>query len=957
MNNNQTSPSHNLNLCSIIKPKGRALKISLIPIDFRKKKFNQKLINFTKNNSFNKNKIFFDYSLNKNNHSNSKDKKIDKFSNEIVKSNDLILLKKNIEIIKNEIDNINKMLKDNKYNSENLIKNLKDLNIMKENRQKMLENNLSKKESLEEMSNTIINNIKKGNFSNINENNFIEISIEEIKNNNKNSYIKNVFNVFNYINNYNDKKYFNFISKTIEQAYFDFFSHLNNNKIYNVNNLIKKFFFDITVKISSQIICKCPEKIINILLYFLLKINIISENIEKIIHYLDKEYKEQKNEINQKINDIEKKNSVLQLKIIELKNLKNKINEKIDIFSKKKSPFFERTIHKKRLKRKKMRINNDISSLIHLSKEYYNKSINSCIENNNSNNFENKENNDDKNLKKINGNMLKFLNKSKIDKCPTYNSNQISIGKIIMNGISVNYSSEKNDKNLKKITLENKINKIRKIELSCKKESDNILIKRKKLQNGKKNYIRERNNNSQMIINNLTEINHIIQKNNLKNKNNKENDNLKCAFIRNQNITKNYVLLDNNSNKKEKVIKNNNNSQNNINIKKTNKYLLNGKLQFINKHKKYNFSKIYSFPDNIYSEKKKMPFNLSNGNRILSRYLSNYKSFNSGNNDLHFKKTYKNPKNLISKIKNETKMLKDEIRNKIKNKNSCDAFDRIDISLSNIQNSFSNNRMESFCYYKLLEKDSKLFNPLKSNINLNKLGYNEGFISINEVSNSLKISSKYLASNSKNINLNYINNIEYSLISTNSENNSTKNKCNSINIEFKEIINVYLNNLMKNIIKIHKIFLEYNIDNKNGSSDNSENGISKKKFSGINELINIKEIMNIKEMNQSEKIKAGLCNFFSFIIELENSNRIEFILINFFQFNNLYNYLVDIVKTNIKFKKPISNGSNSSYCKIKNNGVFKLKEFYNKIKNKQKGQNQRIITEKNDLRFYKIKDY
>jgi len=32
---------------------------------------------------------------------------------------------------------------------------------------------------------------------------------------------------------------------------------------------------------------------------------------------------------------------------------------------------------------------------------------------------------------------------------------------------------------------------------------------------------------------------------------------------------------------------------------------------------------------------------------------------------------------------------------------------------------------------------------LKSNINLNKLGYNEGFISINEVSNSLKISSKH----------------------------------------------------------------------------------------------------------------------------------------------------------------------------------------------------------------------
>ena len=52
-------------------------------------------------------------------------------------------------------------------------------------------------------------------------------------------------------------------------------------------------------------------------------------------------------------------------------------------------------------------------------------------------------------------------------------------------------------------------------------------------------------------------------------------------------------------------------------------------------------------------------------------------------------------------------------------------------------------------------------------------------------------------------------------------------------------------------------------------------------------------------MEQSEKIKAGLCNFFSFIIEFENSKKIEFILVNYIQFNTWFNYLTDLVNNNI----------------------------------------------------------
>lgn len=152
---------------------------------------------------------------------------------------------------------------------------------------------------------------------------------------------------------------------------------------------------------------------------------------------------------------------------------------------------------------------------------------------------------------------------------------------------------------------------------------------------------------------------------------------------------------------------------------------------------------------------------------------------------------------------------------------------------------------------------------------------------------------------------------------------------------------------MKNIITIHDIFLKYNSSNKADMSNNNENGLSKKKISNINKLLNIREIMNIKDMEQSEKIKAGLCNFFSFIIEFENSKKIEFILVNYIQFNTWFNYLTDLVNNNIKSKLSIPNGNSNNLCaKSKNNNLFQLKTFYIKLKSRQKEDIRRSITEK-----------
>ena len=159
--------SHNLNLYSIIKPKYKEnrsqnnAKVSSIPICINKKKL-QNSIQMQKN--VKANKLFFNFSLNKsstNKSSLSKEKSVDDYSNDILKTNDLNTLKKNMEVLKIEINMINKMLKDNKNNINNLIKKLEELNATKNNKQKLLENNLSKKETLDEMCKTILNNIKK----------------------------------------------------------------------------------------------------------------------------------------------------------------------------------------------------------------------------------------------------------------------------------------------------------------------------------------------------------------------------------------------------------------------------------------------------------------------------------------------------------------------------------------------------------------------------------------------------------------------------------------------------------------------------------------------------------------------------------------------------------------------------------------------------------------------------
>ncbi len=297
---------YNTNLDSFINPKNNINKTknkmtsSPIPSGVDKRRF-KKSINIPKKES-SSNKLFYNLSLNKtniNDTSISKEKNKNENYNDLLKQNDMITLKKNIQIIKIEIEMVNKMIKDYYKNIELLMENLNDLNIEKNNQQKIFENNLSKKESLEEICNTIINNIKNSNLTNINDDYYIEITLDDIKNNNKNLFINRVFKVFNFINNLNDSNYLNYIGIIIEEAYSNLYSHLNSNSNYDINNLINQFFHEISSKIYTQIICKTSEKAIYLLLQFLLKINITAENIHEVINFLENEYKDKSNDINQ----------------------------------------------------------------------------------------------------------------------------------------------------------------------------------------------------------------------------------------------------------------------------------------------------------------------------------------------------------------------------------------------------------------------------------------------------------------------------------------------------------------------------------------------------------------------------------------------------------------------------------------------------------------------------------
>jgi hypothetical protein len=416
----------------------------------------------------------------------------------------------------------------------------------------------------------------------------------------------------------------------------------------------------------------------------------------------------------------------------------------------------------------------------------------------------------------------------------------------------------------------------------------------------------------------------------------KKNDKINKPFITKNNITitdkiNNCSLFNNNS-----IIKEDYNPKTDRNYQSifNNKGFFNNKEFYRNPKtlKKNNFSNLSNLISNISSNNIMNSSSIKNSSNLLKNCLTKKNTQdNIVTNSLSLNSEITEyPKRKISKINNQTLILNNEQLNKIHFKNLMN-LDKSDKNKNLIMNQ---RRIETFCYYKILEKNSKLFNPLNNRLSINKLGYNEGFISIDPIKDCFKIKTKCTFNKSNNKCIKYLNITDNNTKNSNNSLNHSKsiNLKNSNNIELKDIKAIYIDKVMKNIIKIHNVFLKYS--KKNDKNKNNINKKNRENAININKILNEKEIIKIQDMEQSEKIKAGLCNFFSFIIELNSSKIIEFVLINFCNFKTWFNYLNYIVKNNNRTIR--TNSSVSCFLNDKNSYKNRLKYVNIILKNKKK---------------------
>ena len=817
------SPNSNLKL---IKPKNNEQQNKNKRVVSTKKNNNINKINIITKNINLKKKNFNNFFSTKNILYSKKDLKILSKSKEKSKDNynDTKILNRDLNKIILEINNINDLLKVNVQNLDKLKLVLNNLKIIKKNKKLELKNYLSDKETLDEKLKYLIteinikNNNNNGSSLNLEDNFYINITLKDFKYVNKDKFIKKIIDIFGELNINNINPDFNiFINKIISKKIFNLF---NNNNNYD-KTLIDNFFIEISNDIILYLnIYHLSEIIINYLLRILIKINVISENIEFLYNYLEKKYKKEKNEIKEKINIFEKENLDLKSRKIELEKLRKYIERKKNLLSKKKSPYCEKTICYHNCNKKELLLNNKMNSIICIKPEYLNLT-----------NFD------------INKNNMKIINQKQ------------SLIKYLTNYSKENANNKKSDTNHSKII--------------SKSEMLNIEIE-SPFSSGNKNKFEAKIENK---------------------------DNIPKNIINNKTIEMKYIF----KNKNYKLIVNDNDNGKNTKNQKIAK-----KIRKTNT--KYNFTNLFHLISNHSFKKLNNSKNKKKENTLL-------------NNNLLKKtpRTFVKPKNISIFTACSDNIQKKKIC-KIKNQIYELSLKQFNEKQKTLENKFNDNNIESFCYYKFLEDDYKPFNPLNNKINFNKLGYNEGFISLDNFKKIIKIKSKKIAqnkydNNENKINLDYINNKYNTLYLSDSSNSIFSKKTNNLNninyIELKDIENIYLNKIMENIIKIHIIFLK-NIKTINNSNDGILNNIN------INKLLNKREIINIKGLEQNEKIKAGLCNFFSFIIQFNNSQKIEFILINFVHFNVWFKFLEkEVNNNNIKSKKLVKTEKDKNIKKFK----------------------------------------
>ena len=169
--------SNYFNLDSSIKPiiTSRPTKKTLFTILFPLKVNKNKKLNYSKGKRkklFCKN-IIHDLLANKENSINFSvnDESYNQINlGNLFESNNYDIYKKNLEVIEYELNMVNKRIEENKNDLDKLNKNLSELNDIKNEKKLSIENYVSKKETLNEMYQYLINDIKNKNKDNIDKN-------------------------------------------------------------------------------------------------------------------------------------------------------------------------------------------------------------------------------------------------------------------------------------------------------------------------------------------------------------------------------------------------------------------------------------------------------------------------------------------------------------------------------------------------------------------------------------------------------------------------------------------------------------------------------------------------------------------------------------------------------------------------------------------------------------------
>ena len=702
------------------------------------------------------------------------------------------------------------------------------------------------------------------------ENNIIiEIKLNDIKISDQKKYEEQISSFTDEILQKNDDEFNLKLKKKINLSYQAFFVETNSPE-NDVQNSISNFFLRISEFISNQNMGVINEKMVNLFIRELLKINSIDEEISEILKFLNKEYKDNKKDLKEKIKILNEKNDHLIIKKKTYETKKEELKKFMDE-------------NKEKYNIEKNKINNDEDNNIQhasfISEGNNNKILNSCRNGFKKNSVK---------IKKINFDSLNN-SKNKLFYFDNNDSNDMNISKDMIPN-----SDRQIIDNLNKYLINSH-------RINSKSKNKEKSIEKK----GNKRIVLHKNS---YMNNNKINVNHLLNSNNNELYNNEEsNQQINESKINLVNNSEMVPELQNTLNKKRinmKIVYRNS-KLNNPN-KKTNSVVMNNSSNLqdlLSAQKKPNTSKIIFLKDHKSNSFKNIN-DLKSPSKITKTHKHNHIYFQREELKTElFSRSPDGNKNYRYITKTNGIPYQGKIIPLSKGNIDTKRIDITKIDKSNIYSTRYDNRLkiltqgikESFCYFKFYKNNHVEYNPIDEFLKTpENLDYVEGYICIDVFMHKFKLIPKIY----KNKKITYeqlVENLGKEINISELNSNNDYDFCDNndfLGIELKDIIDVVLSKDMKEIIKIYNAYIKFG---------------ERQEKPDLNKFLNSREIRDIL-LEQNDKIKAVSCKYFLFSLKFkkESAPKIEFIFINYEQFNLWYNCLQYIIKINNQTPKLIN---------------------------------------------------